>query len=79
MEATIDAGGRILLPKSLREALGLTPGAKVDISPYGNGLQVTPGGRTATLQRDEEGALVAVGTTVVTDDDMFALIDAGRR
>ncbi len=79
MEATIDSGGRILLPKSLREALGLVPGAKVDISPYGNGLQVTPGGRTARLHRDADDNLVAVSTTVVTDDDMFALIDAVRR
>ena len=78
MEATIDAGGRILVPKSLREALGLVPGAKVDISPYGSGLQVTPGGRTASLQRDSDGNLVGVSTTAVTDDDMFALIDAGR-
>lgn len=41
MEATIDSGGRLLLPKSLREALGLAPGSKVDISAYGNGLQIT--------------------------------------
>jgi AbrB family looped-hinge helix DNA binding protein len=79
MEATIDSGGRILLPKSLRDALGLTPGSKVDISAYGAGLQVTPGGRTARLERDAEGRLVAVSDTVVTDDDMFALIDSVRR
>ncbi|CCH80362.1 Transcriptional regulator, AbrB family [Nostocoides japonicum T1-X7] len=79
MEATIDSGGRILLPKSLRDALGLTPGTTVDISAYGTGVQVTRGGRTAQLQRDSGGRLVAVSSTVVTDDDMFALIDAGRR
>lgn len=79
MEATIDSGGRILLPKSLRDALGLAPGSKVDISAYGGGVQVTPGGRTARLQRDASGRLVAVSETIVTDDDMFALIDSGRR
>jgi AbrB family looped-hinge helix DNA binding protein len=79
MEATIDSAGRLLLPKSLRDALGLTPGSKVDISAYGAGVQVTPGGRTARLQRDAEGRLVAVSDTVVTDDDMFALIDSVRR
>lgn len=79
MEATIDSGGRVLLPKSLRDALGLTPGTKVDISAYGGGVQLTPGGRTARLRRDDDGRLVAVSETVVTDDDMFALIDSGRR
>ncbi len=79
MKATIDSGGRLLLPKSVRDALGLTPGSTVDISPYGSGVQVTPGGRTARLERDAEGRLVAVSGTVVTDDDVFALIDAGRR
>ena len=79
MEATIDAGGRIMLPKALRDALGLTPGTTVDISVYGSGVQVTRGGRTARLEHDTDGRLVAVSDTVVTDDDMFALIDAGRR
>lgn len=44
MQITIDSGGRILLPKSLRDSLGLLPGTKADISLYGNGVQVTPGG-----------------------------------
>lgn len=79
MEATIDSGGRILLPKSLRDALGLAPGSKVDISAYGSGVQVTPSGRTATIRKEADGRLVAVSDTVVTDEDMFALIDAGRR
>ena len=79
MKATIDSAGRLLLPKSLRDALGLTPGSTVDVSPYGGGVQITPGGRTARLERSEDGRLVARSETVVTDDVMFALIDAGRR
>ncbi|WP_156253605.1 AbrB/MazE/SpoVT family DNA-binding domain-containing protein [Pseudactinotalea terrae] len=79
MKATIDSGGRLLLPKALRDALALTPGATVDISPYGSGVQITPGGRTAQLERDADGRLVATSGTVVTDQEMFALIDAGRR
>lgn len=79
MEATIDSGGRLLLPKSVRDALGLVPGSKVDVSPYGGGVQITPGGRTARLERGADGRLVSRGETVVTDDAMFALMDAGRR
>ncbi|MCB0928749.1 MAG: AbrB/MazE/SpoVT family DNA-binding domain-containing protein [Mycolicibacterium insubricum] len=79
MEAVIDSGGRVVLPKHLRDALGLTPGTTVDISPYGTGLQVTPGGRTAKLEREVDGRLVSRGNTPVTDDMMYAILDSGRR
>lgn len=79
MEATIDSGGRLLLPKSVRDTLGLVAGSKVDISIYGDGLHITPGGRTARVDRDADGRLVANANTVVTDDAMFALMESGRR
>lgn len=79
MEATVDPGGRILLPKALRDALGFAPGSTVDISAYGSGVQITPGGRTARIDRDADGRVVAASDTVVTDDDLFPIIDAGRR
>jgi AbrB family looped-hinge helix DNA binding protein len=77
MEVTIDQAGRIVLPKPIRDALGLLPGTKVDISPYGAGAQLVPAGRTARLV-EEDGVLVAVGETPADDDVVFALIDAGR-
>ena len=79
MKVTIDSAGLLLLPKSLRDSTGLLPGAQVDVSVYGGGVQLTPGGRTARLERNADGHLVAVSDTVVTDDVLFALIDAGRR
>lgn len=79
MRAVIDAGGRILVPKSLRERHGLGPGSEVDISSYGDGIRVVPGGRTARLERDAGGRPVAVSDRVITDDDVFASIDAARR
>ena len=78
MKATIDAGGRILVPKALRDALGFVPGSTVDISAYGQALQITPGGRTASLEREPGGRLVSVGETPVTDEMTFSLIDSGR-
>lgn len=77
MEATVDSVGRVVIPKVLRDALGLRPGSTVDISPYGAGLQLLPTGRTARLIH-ESGVLVATGETQI-DDDVFGLIDAGRR
>lgn len=78
MHTTIDAAGRVVVPRALRDALGLTAGTTLDISIYGDGLQVVPGGRTARLRR-VAGRLVAESETVVTDDMVFAALDAGRR
>lgn len=78
MKSTVDSVGRIVVPKALRDALGLRVGSTVDISRYGNGLQVIPAGRTARLV-DESGVLVAVGETQIDDDVVFGLIDSGRR
>jgi AbrB family looped-hinge helix DNA binding protein len=78
MEVTVDSVGRIVVPKPLRDALGLMPGSTVDISRYGVGLQLVPTGRTARLV-DESGALVATGDTAIDDEVVFGLIDAGRR
>jgi AbrB family looped-hinge helix DNA binding protein len=78
MEVTVDSVGRILVPKQLRDSLGLAAGSKVDISWYGAGLQLVPSGRTARLER-EGGVLVLAGDGTLTDDAMFKLIDEGRR
>ncbi len=78
MKATVDAVGRIVLPKALRDLLGLVPGTVVDVSHYGTGLTVIPHGRTARLV-EENGHLVATGEGTINDEIVFALIDAGRR
>ncbi len=78
MEATVDDVGRIVLPKPLRDRLQLTPGTKVDVSEYGDGLHVSPVSRTARLEVRNR-RLVAVSDTEIDDDDVLGLIDAGRR
>jgi AbrB family looped-hinge helix DNA binding protein len=78
MEAVVDQVGRIVLPKPLRDRLGIVPGSTVDVSLYGDGLHVAPGGRTARLET-RNGRLVAVSDTVIVDDDVLAAIDAIRR
>ena len=78
MESRLDSVGRIVVPKQLRDALGLVPGSTVDVTQYGAGLQLVPVGRTARLV-EEDGVLVADGDTSIDDDDVFGLIDAGRR
>ncbi len=78
MEATVDEVGRIVVPKPLRDRLHLVAGTKVDVSEYGDGLHIAPVSRTARLEV-RDGRLVAVADTPISDDDVLALVDAGRR
>lgn len=75
----MDSAGRVMVPRALRAALGLTAGSVVDISRYGSGLHLVPGGRTARLVRGEDGSVTAESETVVTDEIVFDLIESGRR
>ncbi len=78
MQAVIDSVGRVVIPKALRDALGLRAGSTLDISFYGAGLHLVPSGRTAQLV-EENGVLVVAGSASLDDEGMFGLIDAGRR
>ncbi len=42
MLATIDAGGRVVVPKDIRERLGLRPGAQVELTEIDGALEITP-------------------------------------
>jgi AbrB family looped-hinge helix DNA binding protein len=78
MRAIVDQVGRVVIPKAFRDRLGLSAGSVVDVSLYGDGLHVAPGGRTARLER-HDGVLVAVSDTVITDEDVADLVDSVRR
>lgn len=78
MKTTIDSAGRLVVPKVLRDRLGLEPGSIVDVSPYGAGLQLVAVSRTARV-RTVRGAVVAASETAISDEDVFALLDADRR
>lgn len=78
MKLIMDKAGRLVIPKPLREALGLGDGGEVDVSLYGQGLQVIPGGRSARLVT-EDGQLVAESNIAVTDEMIFGLINSIRR
>jgi len=77
MKAVVDSVGRIVVPKQLRDELGLRAGSTVEISRYGAGLQLIPSSRTARLE-EEDGVLVATGETTIDDEVVFGLIDSGR-
>lgn len=60
MQTTIDAAGRIVVPKSLRDAMQLTPGQVVDIVFTDGRLEIDVPSTPARLVTNEHGHLVAI-------------------
>lgn len=77
MRATIDKAGRLVIPKQLREHLGLRPGI-VEVVVDGAALRVeVPAGESLD---EREGRLVIPASRVgVADDDVRALRRADQR
>lgn len=77
MRTTIDKAGRLVIPKALREQLGLAPG-EVEVSADGAALRVEaiPGG--SFVEVNGRWVIPASGDFVLDDDLMYALIDADR-
>ncbi len=77
MQTTIDKAGRLVIPKPLREQVGLRPGA-VEVVADGTGLRVEPLAGDSLEQRDGRLVIPENGTPV--DDDLVrSLRDAGQR
>jgi len=77
MRTTIDKAGRLVVPKSMRDRLGLRPGP-VEVFIDGAGLRVEPVAREDLVE--QHGRLVIPAAGVELDDEMVrALRDAGQR
>lgn len=77
MRATIDKAGRLVIPKPLRDSLGLFPG-EVDVVAQGAGLRVEP--ITGDELAEEDGRLVIPsGGGHIDEDTVRVLRDADQR
>lgn len=66
MRATIDQAGRLVIPKALRDTVGMVPG-EVEVSADGAGLHIEP--IAGDLLEDEDGFLVIPASDVLVSDD----------
>lgn len=77
MRATIDKAGRLVIPKLLRDRLGLSPGV-VEVVADGAGLRVEPLAGDALEERGGRLVIPASGA-VIDDDTVRSLRDADQR
>lgn len=77
MRVTMDKAGRLVVPKELRDHLGLRPG-ELEVHVSGAGLHLEPLAGDGLVERD--GRLVVASSGVpLTDADVRTLRDADRR
>lgn len=81
MRTSVDAAGRVVIPKTLRAALGIGPNAEVEIVQDGAGLRLEPVIAATRPVDDGDGVplLRLVPNLVLTDDDVRRLRDDGQR
>lgn len=77
MRTTIDTAGRLVIPKPLRDHVGLRPG-EVEVTVDGSGLRIEPLAEDSLDERD--GWLVIPVSGADVDDGLVrSLRDAGQR
>lgn len=76
MKVTVDRVGRIVIPKRLRDALGIGPGTRLEVIADGGGLRLGPAPH-AERPIEESGLpiLGSVDGAVLTDEDVRNLRD----
>lgn len=77
MRATIDKAGRLVIPKQLREQVGLAPG-EVEVVADGAGLRVEPVASGRLVEQKGRPIIAATGTPL-DDAAVLALRDADHR
>ena len=78
MRATIDPSGRLVIPKALREAVGITEG-EVELIQDGTGVRVEPITDDNLVEEDGRLVIPGTGTRALDDDEVRRLRDAGQR
>lgn len=81
MITTIDTGGRVVIPKSIRDHLGLQPGIAVEVVEHDGHIEIAPANSTLELV-EVDGVLVATSSDdlpPLTDDIVRETLERTRR
>jgi AbrB family looped-hinge helix DNA binding protein len=81
MRTTIDSAGRLVVPKPLRERLGLAGGGEVDLEEHDGVVEIRTAARTVSVTRKAGRPVLTVDSEVprLTDEATRELLEQTRR
>lgn len=81
MESTIDRAGRIVVPRKLREELGLVGGTRLEIRVREGRLEIEPAPTPMRLVRRGKGLVATTSAPLprLGPDDVRAVLESLRR
>ena len=77
MHVSIDSAGRVLVPKHLRDELGLSPGTPLEIDVVDGHLELSAEHAPAKMAEGPNGPMVDNGTPL-TDEEVRRTLEAVR-
>lgn len=78
MQVTIDRAGRIVVPKPMREALGLSPDTPLEIDVIDGHLEVSARHEPPLVVEGPNGPTVAATGTPVSNEDVRRVLETIR-
>ncbi|HTE64212.1 MAG TPA: hypothetical protein VK631_27900 [Solirubrobacteraceae bacterium] len=79
MRTTIDAAGRLVVPKRLRDELGFAPGAELELSAVDGRLEVAVPSRVRVEDGPRGVRFVAETPDTLSAEQVRELMERGRR
>lgn len=81
MRTTIDGAGRVVIPKALRDRLGLAAGETLELRERDGCIEIEPAPTPMSLKKTRHGlaAVPSQPLPVLTDDVVRATIERSRR
>ncbi|HEV3320626.1 MAG TPA: hypothetical protein VG147_00360 [Solirubrobacteraceae bacterium] len=78
MQVSIDSAGRVVVPKPLRDELGLSPDVSLEIDVVNGHLELSVPHKPAELVTGPHGPSIAPTGTPITDGDLRRTLEAVR-
>lgn len=79
MRTTIDAAGRLVVPKPLRDELGFSPGMELELDAVDGRLEIAAPSRVRVEKGPHGVRFAADASDVLTSEQVRNLIQWGRR
>ena len=78
MKVSIDRAGRVVVPKTFREELGLSPDVSLEIEVVDGHLELSAPSQPARVVDGPSGPMVAATDTPIGDEQVRHVLEAAR-